>query len=83
MDTSGVPTGSVEMPTAKSDEYIPLLVIMADQIFGAGGVAEMKQDVLVADWPEIGTGAVVSRNAFHIIFYKRVQMDCRDTCIGD
>ena len=64
----------IELGAVSHDELVPFGVIVPDQVLGAAHMAEEKQDVAVADGPEIGTGAVVSHQGVVVVLDEGMQV---------
>ena len=61
-------------PTGGGGELVAHLVVLSEHVLAAAHVAEMEQDMPVADGPEIGTGAVVAGQAEDVTFREGMEI---------
>ena len=74
MDAARLGGAEVEIMVRGDDKLVALGVIVAQEGLTSAHVAVEEEDVAVADWPEIGAGAVVADEREAVIFHKRVQI---------
>ncbi len=74
MHAAGCAGPEVEVAAVGDHELVAIGVVVAQQILAAAGVAEVQQDVPVADRPEVGARAVVADHAVSIVFQERVEV---------
>lgn len=74
MDAGGSERSEIEVASAGDDEFVAIHVVVAEHILAAAHVAEVEQDVLGPDWPEVRARSVVAHQAPMIVLEERVQV---------
>ena len=70
----GAARPKVEVAAVRDNELVAIGVVVAQQILAAARVAEVQQDVPVADRPEVRAGTVVADQPVPVVLEKRVQV---------
>ena len=71
---AGIPRAERKPPAVGGDELVAPGVVVAQQPMRPAHVAEVQQDVALADGPEVRAAAIVTRQPEDVVFEERMQV---------